>query len=75
MAKIHNQVRKSEPARDRAVTDRAESKGEVLDASADPRCPAAEAMAAPRGAVVPEGRGDPTAGMRAYEVQTGGLHS
>ena len=53
---------------------RAESRAEVLDSPADPQHPAEEAMDALRGAVrtvFPEGRIDPAAGMRAYDLRFG----
>ena len=56
---------------------RAESKGEILDAPADPQHPAEEAMDALRGAVrtvFPEGRMEPTAGMRVFNLKTGRLN-
>jgi hypothetical protein len=56
---------------------RAESKGEILDAPADPQHAAEEAMDTLRGAVrtvFPEGRIEPAAGMRAYNLKTGRLH-
>jgi hypothetical protein len=56
---------------------RAESRGEILDAPADPQHPAEEAMDALRGAVrtvFPEGRIDPTGGLRAYNIKTGRIN-
>jgi hypothetical protein len=56
---------------------RAESKGEILDAPADPQHPAEEAMDALRGAVrtvFPDGRIEPAAGLRAFNIKTGRLN-
>jgi hypothetical protein len=53
---------------------RAQSRGEILDAPADPQHPAEEAIDALRGAVrtvFPEGQSDPAAGLRTYNLKTG----
>lgn len=53
---------------------RAESKGEILDAPADPQHPAEEAIDALRGAVrsiFPEGLVAPNPGLRSYNLVTG----